>query len=40
VVSAWRRVRRGVRSWLDLEPELLRPVEALIDFVTGADSQA
>ena len=40
VVSAWRRVRRGVRNWLDLEPELLGPVEALIDFVTGADSQA
>jgi hypothetical protein len=39
VASAWRRVRRSVRTWLDLEPELLGPVEALIDFVTGADSQ-
>jgi len=38
VVSAWRRVRRSVRSWLDLEPELLGPVESLIDFVTAADS--
>lgn len=40
VPSAWRRIRRAARSWLDLEPELLGPVEALIDFVTGADSQA
>ena len=40
VASAWRRVRGAARSWLDLEPELLGPVEALIDFVTGADSQA
>ena len=38
--TAWRRIRRAARSWLDLEPELLGPVEALIDFVTGADSQA
>jgi hypothetical protein len=40
VGSAWQRIRRAARSWLDLEPELLGPVEALIDFVTGADSQA
>src|SRR3954470_11913106 len=39
VVSAWRRVRRSVRSWVDLEPELLGPVEALIDFVTAAHSE-
>jgi hypothetical protein len=38
VASAWRRVRRAARSWLDLEPELLGPVEELIDFVTGAHS--
>src|SRR4051794_3756696 len=37
--SAWRRIRRSARSWLDLEPELLGPVEALIDFVTGAHSE-
>jgi Protein of unknown function (DUF3097) len=40
VTSAWRRIRGSVRSWLDLEPELLAPVEALIDFVTAADSEA
>ena len=34
VASAWRKVRAGVRSWTDLEPALLGPVEALIDFVT------
>jgi hypothetical protein len=39
VISAWRRIRRAAKSWLDLEPALLGPVEALIDFVTGADSQ-
>lgn len=38
VASAWQRVRRAAKSWLDLEPALLGPVEALIDFVTGADS--
>jgi hypothetical protein len=32
---AWHRIRAAVRSWLDLEPELLGPVEALIDFVTA-----
>jgi hypothetical protein len=32
--TAWRRIRGSVRSWLDLEPELLGPVEALIDFVS------
>jgi hypothetical protein len=34
--SAWRRIRAGVRSWTDLEPALLGPVESLIDFVTGS----
>ncbi len=33
--AAWRRIRASVRSYLDLEPELLGPVEALIDFVTA-----
>ena len=33
--TAWLRIRGSVRSWLDLEPELLGPVEQLIDFVTG-----
>ena len=31
----WRRVRRAVRSYADLEPELLGRVEELIDFVTA-----
>lgn len=31
--KAWHRIRGSVRSWTDLEPELLGPVEALIDFV-------
>jgi hypothetical protein len=35
VASAWRRILGSVRSWTDLEPELLGPVEALIDFVTA-----
>ena len=30
----WQRVRRGVRSYADLEVPLLRAVEELIDFVT------
>lgn len=34
VASAWRRILGSVRSWTDLEPELLGPVESLIDFVT------
>ncbi|MBV9485958.1 MAG: DUF3097 domain-containing protein [Frankiaceae bacterium] len=32
--TAWRRILHAVRSWTDLEPALLGPVEALIDFVT------
>ena len=39
VPTAWRKVRAAARSWTDLEPALLGPVEALIDFVTGADAQ-
>jgi len=38
VPTAWRKVRAAARSWTDLEPALLGPVEALIDFVTAADS--
>jgi Protein of unknown function (DUF3097) len=34
VRTAWRRILGSVRSWTDLEPELLGPVESLIDFVT------
>ena len=38
VATAWRKVRAAARSWTDLEPELLGPVEQLIDFVTAAES--
>jgi hypothetical protein len=38
VASAWLRVRKAARSWIDLEPALLGPVEALIDFVTAPAS--
>jgi hypothetical protein len=31
----WRRVRRSVRSYTDLEPALVGRVEELIDFVTA-----
>lgn len=31
---AWRRLLDRVGSWTDLEPDLLAPVEQLIDFVT------
>jgi hypothetical protein len=34
VPTAWRRILGSVRSWTDLEPALLGPVESLIDFVT------
>jgi hypothetical protein len=37
--AAWLRVRKVARSWTDLEPELLGPVEALIDFVTAPTCQ-
>jgi hypothetical protein len=32
---AWRRILGAVRSWTDLEPELLGRVEELIDFVSA-----
>jgi hypothetical protein len=35
VAAAWCRILRGVRSYTDLEPELLGRVEELIDFVTA-----
>ncbi|MCU1679055.1 MAG: hypothetical protein JWM93_3813 [Frankiales bacterium] len=35
VPTAWRRIRGSARSWTDIEPALLGPVEQLIDFVTG-----
>ncbi|GAA1751312.1 DUF3097 domain-containing protein [Streptomonospora arabica] len=34
--EAWRRILGSVRSYADLEPELLGRVEELIDFVTAA----
>jgi hypothetical protein len=34
VPTAWQRILRSVRSYADLEPELLGRVEELIDFVT------
>jgi hypothetical protein len=34
--AAWQRILRSVRTFADLEPELLGRVEELIDFVTGA----
>jgi hypothetical protein len=33
--AAWQRIRGAVRSYADLEPELLGRVEELIDFVTA-----
>jgi len=35
VPTAWHRIRGAVTTWTDLEPDLLAPVEQLIDFVTG-----
>jgi hypothetical protein len=35
VAAGWRRILGTVRSFTDLEPELLGRVEELIDFVTG-----
>jgi Protein of unknown function (DUF3097) len=32
----WQKILGSVRLWTDLEPALLGPVEALIDFVTSA----
>ncbi|MGJ7441439.1 DUF3097 family protein [Aquipuribacter sp. MA13-6] len=37
VGRGWGRILGTVRSWTDLEPELLGRVEELIDFVTGDD---
>ncbi|NLA65063.1 MAG: DUF3097 domain-containing protein [Leucobacter sp.] len=38
IADAWARIRGRVRSYQDLEPELLGRVEQLIDFVTvGGD---
>ena len=35
IARAWQRILGSVRSYADLEPELLGRVEELIDFVTG-----
>jgi hypothetical protein len=35
--EVWRRIRTGVRTWRDLDRELLRSVEQLIDFVTDPE---
>jgi hypothetical protein len=35
IARAWQRIRRTVRDWNDLEPELIGRVEELIDFVTA-----
>jgi hypothetical protein len=34
--TAWQRILGSVRSWTDLEPAILGPVESLIDFVTDS----
>jgi hypothetical protein len=39
VPQAWQRILRSVRSYADLEPELLGRVEELIDFVTTPGSE-
>jgi hypothetical protein len=36
IAAAWKRILGRVRSYTDLEPALLGPVERLIDFVTAA----
>jgi hypothetical protein len=36
VARGWQRILSSVRSYADLEPGLLAPVEQLIDFVTEA----
>lgn len=38
VRQAWRRIRSAVRTYADLEPDLLGRVEELIDFVTADDA--
>ncbi|MGD9621930.1 MAG: DUF3097 domain-containing protein [Mycolicibacterium sp.] len=35
IAAAWQQIRRRVRDWTDLEPELIGRVEELIDFVTA-----
>ncbi len=35
IARAWQRILGGVRSYADLEPQLLGRVEELIDFVTA-----
>jgi hypothetical protein len=37
--AGWQRILRSVRSFADLEPELLGRVEELIDFVTEPGSE-
>ena len=37
--AAWQRIVGAVRSYTDLQPELLGRVEELIDFVTAADGE-
>jgi hypothetical protein len=39
VPAAWQAILRSVRSYADLEPELLGRVEELIDFVTAPGSE-
>ncbi|MGP7961285.1 DUF3097 domain-containing protein [Sanguibacter sp. A247] len=38
VAQGWKRILGTVRSWTDLEPELIGRVEELIDFVTEPES--
>jgi hypothetical protein len=40
IAAAWQRILGRVRSYTDLEPELLGRVEQLIDFVTTGDSES
>jgi hypothetical protein len=35
--TAWREIRKAIRTYRDLDPALLGPVEQLIDFVTAED---
>ena len=38
-MTAWREIRKVIRTYRDLDPALLGPVEQLIDFVTAEDYQ-
>lgn len=38
IATGWKKILHQVRNWRDLEPGLLGPVEALIDFVTAPHS--